>query len=227
MFSTTRTLNSPKTMTVTKSTTIALAAIAYFVVTLTILHFLRPDLDPISQVTSEYAVGPYGFLMTSAFFSMSLASWALIIGLYQGIPGPARSRLGLALLGLWAMGLLIAMIFPIDADGAAQTTAGTIHAINGPLIFLSLTVSVILVSQRFKYDAIWRPFHPLARLLSLVMLAEFISVPLAMVTKSGLAGLAQRFFLITFVTWFILTAARLRSDWAGMNQLTINQGNTR
>ncbi len=211
MFGTTHSFSSQGSKTVSKLTTVALAAISYFVVILATLHFLRHDLNPISRTTSEYAVGPFGFLMTSAFFSMSLASWALVIGLYQGIPGPARSRIGLALLGIWAVGVLIAMIFPIDADGAAQTMAGAIHAINGPLIFLSLTSSVILVSQHFKYDAIWGSFHRLALILSLVMLVEFITVPLAMVTESGLAGLAQRAFLVTFVTWFVLTAARLRS----------------
>ena len=211
MFSTTRSFSSQETKTLSKLAAIAIAAIAYFTVIIVILHFLRPDLDPISRTTSEYAVGPYGFLMTSAFFSMSLACGALVIGLYQGIPGPARSQLGLGLLGIWAVGVLIAMISPIDPEGAPQTLAGTIHAINGPLIFFSLTVGVILISKRFRLDAKWRPFHRLALILSLVMLGEFISVPVAMATGSELGGLAQRIFLTTFVTWFVLTAVHLRS----------------
>jgi len=211
MFSTTRSFSTQETKPVSKLTAVAIAAIAYFSVIIVILHFLRPDLDPISRTTSEYAVGPYGFLMTSAFFSMSLACGALVIGLYQTISGPALSRLGLALLGIWTVGVLIAMIFPIDPEWAPQTLAGTIHAINGPLIFLSLTVSVILISQRFRHDAMWRTIHRLALTLSLVMLGEFISVPLAMATGSGLGGLAQRIFLATFVIWFVLTATRLRS----------------
>jgi bacteriorhodopsin len=103
------------------------------------------------------------------------------------------------------------MLFPIDLDGAPQTMAGTIHAINGPLTFLSLTLGVILVSWRFKHHTGWRPFHRLAVILSLVMLLEFVAVPVAMATESGLAGLIQRIFLVTFVTWFIVTAMRLRS----------------
>ena len=50
--------------------TIALVGVAYFAVIIVVLHFLRPDLNPIRRPTSEYAVGRYGFLMTSAFFSM-------------------------------------------------------------------------------------------------------------------------------------------------------------
>jgi bacteriorhodopsin len=195
--------------------TIALVGIAYFVVIIVALHFLRPDHNPVSQPTSAYAVGPYGFLMTSAFFSMSVASWALVIGLYQGVSQPARSRIGLGLLGLWGVGLLIAMSFPIDLDGAPQTLSGTIHRINGPLIFLSLTAGLILVSRRFKHDETWRPFHRTALILSLVMLAAFIATPLSVATESGLAGLFQRISLATFVTWFLLTAARLRSVGRG------------
>jgi hypothetical protein len=211
MSSTYSSLHSQGTKTVSKLTTVAIAAIAYFVVIIVALHFLRPDLNPISRPTSEYAVGAYGYLMTSAFFSMSLASWALVIALYQGVPGPARSRIGLSLLGIWAVGVLIAMLFPIDLDGAPQTMAGTIHAINGPLTFLSLNLGVILVSWRFKHHTEWRPFYRLAVILSLLILLEFIAVPVAMATESGLAGLAQRIFLVTFVTWFVVTAMRLRS----------------
>jgi len=211
MSSTYSSLDSRVTKTVSKLTTVAIAAIAYFAVIIVALHFLRPDLNPISRPTSEYAVGAYGYLMTSAYFSMSLASWALVIGLYQGVPRPAQSRIGLSLLGIWAVGLLIAMLFPIDLDGAPQTMAGTIHAINGPLTFLSLTLGVILVSWRFKHHTEWRPFHRLAVILSLIILLESIAVPVAMATESGLAGLAQRIFLVTFVTWSVLTAARLRS----------------
>jgi Protein of unknown function (DUF998) len=83
--------------------TVAIAGIAYFVVIIVALHVLRPDLNPIQRPTSEYAVGPYGFLMTSAFFSMSVASFALVIGLSQGVSQPARSRIGLGLLGLWGV----------------------------------------------------------------------------------------------------------------------------
>ena len=200
---------------VARAATIALVGAAYFVVIIVVLHFLRPDLNPIRRPTSEYAVGQYGFLMTSAFFSMSLASFALVIGLYRGVSQSARSRIGLALLGIWGVGVLIAMSFPIDPEGAPQTISGTIHRINGPLAFLSLTAGAILVSRRFKQDEQWRPFHRTALLLSLVMVAVFIATFVNIATGSGFAGLCQRIFLVAFATWFLLTAVRLRSMATG------------
>jgi hypothetical protein len=194
-----------------RAATVALVAVAYFVVIIVVLHLLRPELSPISQPTSEYAVGRYGFLMTSAFFSMSLASFALIVGLLQGVPPRARSRIGLGLLGLWGVGVLIAMSFPIDPEGAPQTVSGTIHRINGPLTFLSLTAGTILVSRGFSQDERWRPFHRTALILSLLMLAVYVVTFLNIATGSGFAGLCQRLFLAAFVTWVVLVASRLRS----------------
>jgi hypothetical protein len=153
--------------------------------------------------------------MTSAFFSMSLGSFALVIGLYRAVSQRARSGIGLGLLGIWAVGALIAMSFPIDAEGAPQTISGTIHRINGPLGFLSLTAGTILVSRRFKQDRLWRPKHRTAVILSLVMLAAFIATFLSIATVSGFAGLCQRIYLVAFVTWFLLTAARLRAISGG------------
>lgn len=87
---------------VARFATIALVSIAYFAVIIVVLHVLRPDHNPIRQPTSEYAVGPYGSLMTSAFFSMSVASLALAFGLYRG--DHSRDNLGLVL-GSWDSGV--------------------------------------------------------------------------------------------------------------------------
>jgi hypothetical protein len=195
----------------TWTATVALVAIAYFAAIIAALHVLRPDHNPIQRPTSEYAVGPHGWLMASAFFSMSVASFALVLGLSRGVPPPVRSRLGLGLLGLWGAGVLIAMTFPIDPDGAPQTLSGTIHRVNGPLAFLSLTAGILLVSRRFRHDDTWRPLHRPGLLLSLVMLAMFVATPLSLAAGLGVAGLAQRISLAAAVTWFLLTAGRLRS----------------
>jgi hypothetical protein len=193
----------------------ALAAVTYFTAVIVALHFLRPDRNPIAEPTSTYAVGRYGYLMTSAFISMSLASLALAIGLYRGVPEPARSRIGLGFLGIWVVALLVAATFPIDVDGAPTTVAGTIHATNGRIAFFSATLATIFISRRFSQDERWRPLHRLAVTLSLIMLAEFAVFIAFIVSGSGYPGLGQRIFLATFVAWFALTAAHLRSISTG------------
>lgn len=87
--------------------------------------------------------------------------------------------------------------------------------IDGPLTFLGLTAAALLVSWRFKHDERWRPFHRFALTLSLVMLALFIVGFLNISRGLGFAGLAQRIMLVTMATWFLPTAARLRSLASG------------
>jgi hypothetical membrane protein len=193
---------------VARIATIAIVGIAYFLIAVVALHFLRPDYDPVSRFVSEYAVGSYGFLMTSAFFGLSLGSLALVIGLYQGVPRSGRSWIGLVLLGIWGVGILIAGIFPTDLRGAPETLSGNIHDRASVLSFFSLITATILLSWRLKHDERWRPFHRSALILALLILATFIGFFLTVDTE--LVGLSQRIFIVTFLIWLLLTAARLR-----------------
>ena len=194
-----------------QTSTIALICIAYFAFAIVALHFLRPDLNPLSRPTSEYAVGEYGFLMSTAFFSMSVASFSLLIGLYKGVPKPAQSRIGLILLGVWGTGVLVAMMFPINREGTDLTTVNIIHRTNGPLIFLCLSVGAVLISRRVRLDDKWQSFYRTALTLSLIMLALFFITGANIAAKSGFEGLCQRTFLLVFVTWFISMNLHLRS----------------
>ena len=191
--------------------TLAIVGTTCFVVLLAALHFLSSEFNPIERPTSEYAVGAFGYLMTSAWVALSLATWALVIGLRRDLSRSAQSRLGLGLLGVWGLGLLVAAAFPIDLDGAPPTLAGTIHAINGSLIFLSLIVGMNLVSRQFKHDMRWRPIYRFASVLAIIMIPQFIAGGLAAASATG-AGIPQRMLVVTFATWFVVTALRLRSN---------------
>ena len=223
MVSTTLSPSRPTTKQVATFATVTMVGAAYFALIIIALHFIRSDLNPISWPTSAYAVGPNSFLMTSAFFSMGLASFALVVALHRALPGQARSRIGLVLLGAWAIGVLIAMIFPMDADGAPETLSGMIHQSTGPLTFLTLTLGMILLSWRFRQDAKWRPLYRTALALSLVMLVAFLATFIGFVTGAGFLGLTQRIALATAVTWMLLTAVHLRSLAPGFSNSSTNR----
>jgi hypothetical protein len=191
--------------------TVAIIGTAIFVVLIAALHFLSPEMNPIERRTSEYAVGPFGYLMTLAFVAMSLATWSLVIGLRRNLSKPAISPLGLGFLGVFGIGLLVAATFPTDLEGAPQTLAGTIHSINGSIAFLSLTVGTNLVSRRLKLDARWLPIHRVASVLALIMIPEFIAGGVAAARETG-GGIAQRILLVTFSAWFFVVALRLRAN---------------
>jgi hypothetical protein len=189
-------------------TTIALIGICLFVILIIVLHFLPTGYDALRRPTSEYAVGKYGFFMTIAFLGMSVGSFALVAGLYKGIS--RRPKLGLILLCIWAIGVLVAMIFPIDAEGAPSTTNGTIHETNGPITFMSLTIGAILVSISFRHNINWDSLYRPAIMLSLIMLIIFISVVISFAAGLTYEGILQRLYLVTFSSWFIMITLHLR-----------------
>ena len=89
----------------------------YFALVIVAMHFIRPDINPIERPTSKYAVGPFGYLMTSAFLSLSVGTWALVLGLRRDLRHSSPFRIGTTFLALWGVGLLVAATFPIDPEG--------------------------------------------------------------------------------------------------------------
>jgi hypothetical protein len=191
--------------------TLAITGSAYFALAVTALHFLKPDLDPVSRMTSEYANGPYSVVMTSAFLAMGVGCLALVAALYRGVPRQALSLAGLVLFGLWAVGVLVAMIFPIDPGGVPVTLPGTIHQTAGPLTFLCAAVGVSLLSWRLGRDEQWRSIQSTLLALSAVVVVGFVATASFFFTGTELAGLAQRVVLAAVVAWIVLVAIRLRS----------------
>ena len=212
MVTSTPTVKVLATWPANKLANITLGAVAYFALTVLALHFLRPDLNPISQPASAYAIGPFGVLMSTAFFSLSLGSWALVLAIARGVPSVARSRAGLVLLGLWAISVLLAMIFPMDVESAPPTLSGVIHQASGFVGFFCLTAGVFLVSRRLTAAAGWRHVKQALLLLATLMLGEYAVMAVAFATGSPLAGLGQRIYLAILITWLLLTAGQLRAN---------------
>lgn len=94
-----------------------------------------------------------------------------------------------------------------------------IAQINAPLHVLSLAIGAILISRRFKQDDNWRSLHTISLTLSLIMLVLFVAVGITTARGLEFAGLGQRLFIATALTWLSLTSARIRSIATGPNML--------
>src|SRR5512135_3669670 len=120
----------------------AIACFTYSALVLVLLHLLRPDYTLVDHMISDYAVGRYGWLMTTSFLGMGAGCLMLLLGLARSGPTSVVARLGIYLLAIPAIGLVISAIFPTDLeDAAVSTRAGYIHDI----AFLVNIVSIILV----------------------------------------------------------------------------------
>jgi len=188
---------------------LTIVGIAVYLLNLAALHFLRPDVNPMLDPVSTYAVGPYGFLFIAANIGSGLAALALTLGLYRGIAPRGRSYVGLFLLGIYGVSELMAAIFAIDV-GAEATMAGTIHNIVGNIAFFAFPIGVILLSLGMGKDERWRSFRRTALAMSLLVVLTVILTMVGSNTGIGF-GLTQRLANVTALAWMLLVALHLRS----------------
>jgi len=188
---------------------LAIVGIVGFLLNFTALHFLRPDVNPVLEPISNYAVGPYGFLFIAADIGLGLAALALTCGLYLSIAPPGRSYVGLSLLGVYGISVLLAGIFPIDVGGEA-TTFGTIHNIVGNIEFFGFPIAVILLSLGMGKDERWRSFRRPALALSMVVVLTVILTIVGSNLGMGY-GVTQRIANVATLVWMLAVALHLRS----------------
>jgi Protein of unknown function (DUF998) len=160
---------------------------AYFVVVLIVLHILEPEFDPRFRFMSEYALGDYGWLMTTAFFALGLAPLAAAIGLQNVYESSRSIRLGLGLLVVAAMFIWLAGIFRDSIP----------HLLAGVVAFPSMVMAVLLLSWTFRRAAGWQTIHWVGLFIGFAMLAMF----LLMVADVRMLGLQQRVFIFLFLLW--------------------------
>lgn len=190
---------------------IAMGGIMYFVVAVVALHVLRPELNPISHAVSNYAIGPFGFLMTSAFFTLALSEFALALGLARSLTTSRGALLSMLLLNLAGAGMVFTGIFPGDVKSLhpPATTTAVIHWISASISFLSLMIATFLLSNCYKTDVRWQSFHHLAFVLAVtIVLALGMFGILAI---AGWVGVGERIYIATSVLWLLLASIRLCS----------------
>jgi hypothetical protein len=189
---------------------LTIVGVADFLLNLTALHFLRPDVNPVLEPISTYgAVGPYGFLLTAADFGSGLAALALMFGLYLSIAPSGRSYVGLALLGLYGISELLAGIFEMDVGGEA-TMVGTLHNISGNISFFAFPVGVILLSLGMGKDERWRSLRLPALALAGVVVLTVILTMVGFNIGIGF-GVTQRLANVAALVWMLVVALHLRS----------------
>ena len=174
------------------------------------MHVLRPDYTPVDHMISDYAVGPYGWVMTTAWLAMSCGCVMLMLGLFRNGPASIVARLGALLLGVASIGLLVTAIFPTDLQGAPVTRSGEIHNMSFLVNVGSIFIATVLLAFSFGSDLRWRAYQRTAVALTLLVVVAFVFQFLTM--HRGMPfGIANRFFVTVLFAWFLTTAIRLRA----------------
>ena len=184
---------------------LALTGFAYFSATIVALHVLCPEYDPTTETVSQYAIGPYGYLMTAGFLGLSPAVFALALGLWRSVT--PRPWLGSLLLSTAGFCIFLVGVFPIDPRPGAMPTTETTHDAAFMASFVFTVAAMVVLTRHFGRDAMWRSIQPVSLTLSLIVvvgLAAFV-----VLSDTSWRGAAQRVCIITVLLWLLLGTARL------------------
>ena len=188
---------SPKVSTriVTISQRIVFICAAYYLIAGIALHFLEPEYDPRFRFMSEYVWGAYGWLMTTTFFVLGLAIFAVAIGLRDVHQSSWSARIGFGLLVIGALFICLAGVFK----------EFTLHSVASAIGIPSTLLAVLVLSWSFRRVAEWRRTYGVTLLIALGMLVALLSL----IVDVGLPGLQQRAFLFLLLVWLSIVVHRL------------------
>jgi hypothetical protein len=188
---------------------VAIVGILYFVIAVVALHVLRPELNPINHAVSNYAIGPFGFLMISAFFTLALSEFALALGLARSLTSSKSACISVLLLSLAGVGLVVTGIFPGDVKSLHPpgTATAIIHWTSAGTSFLSLMIATFLQASCYKTDARWQSFHRPAFALAITIVLALVAFGLLAII--GWVGIGERMFIAVSVSWLLAASVRL------------------
>ena len=183
-----------------------------FLVVSTLLGFLDPDFDVMTEPVSALAWGPLGWVQTANFYALGVATIAFAFGLYRDLDG--RGRMGAAiLLSISGLALILAGIFKGTPPGAEPTPSGLIHGMAFFWTFIPLPTACALTALRLKVERGWGALA--------VYSAAMPSVVFGLVVVYGvlgsdpgdplfpIGGILNRVLIALAFGWVTITAARL------------------
>jgi Protein of unknown function (DUF998) len=191
--------------------TAAIACFMYSTIALLLMHVLRPDYTLVDHMISDYAVGRYGWVMTSSFLSMSCGILMLLAGLARCGSASIAGRVGTFLLGFPCIGLVVTAIFPTDLEEATTVTrSGNIHNISFLVNVVGILFAVVLLSVSFGSHPRWQSYRRTSFVLASLIVIAFVAQFLTM-RRGAPYGVVNRVFVAVLLAWLLATAIRMRT----------------
>lgn len=173
------------------------------------LHLLQPEFDPTWRFISEYALGDFGWMMHLAFGMLALAQISIAITIFPHIR-TVTGYIGLVILGISAIGVIIAGIFvtdPISVSPDDATFSGSMHSIGAMLDYTPL--AALLISLSLCRLDVWRPMKRVMLTIAMIAIVAML-VFVLQIPQDGqfgpevLAGMFGRFLILAEITWLIV-----------------------
>jgi hypothetical protein len=203
----------------TTAARLAIAAILSYQILLIVLIFLRPDLDPSWHTISEWAIGPYGWMMSVGFLISALSYAALFVMLKSQLQGVV-GRIGLGILLICVIGAFGVGIFRTDPMPLRYPLSriGTLHVICGTSQLMLLPFAAVLINlslartsetwARARRVLLWTACLPLFGFGTFALYTALFVLPMGpQAYGSGVnIGWPPRFAFLSYMIWVVTVA---------------------
>jgi len=189
---------------------LGLLGLLAFLASLLVLHLnlANTNIDWMRYYVSYLANEPLGWVFTVGALVHGSGNLALTLGLRGALP-QGRQRSGVTLLlGLAAVGILLAALFPIDPPNHLPSASGRIHRSAASATFILEFVAMCIFSTAFDRHPYWRRQRPVSRLLSIAAAVALVVLAIA-IHRDVAPGLAERVALAVFLAWEAWIAVQL------------------
>ena len=164
-----------------------LAALGLVAITLTLvlvgaLHLLpeTSGISPVRRTISEYALSPLGWMFEVAVLLLAVGSVAILLSLIGRGLVAAKST-GAALIGIWAVSLVMLVIFTKHNWAVGPSVQGHIHRVFSLTAFISLPFGVLAIAGKWRRSATDRAAAWWATGLGWLSLIAFSPLALAVI----------------------------------------------
>ena len=191
---------------------------AAFLIILSLLHLLKPELDPSWRMISEYEIGTHGWMMRLAFCCWGLSTFSLVFAIWPACT-TRSGKIGRTWLVLIGIALFGAGIFATNAiTDTTISTVDILHKVCGALVILTFPIasslSITSLIKNEKWSTYQRPLILIEILVWLGMCAFFGSIIAARAAHPGVgrvgpeiwSGWPNRLMVICYHIWLIATA---------------------
>jgi hypothetical protein len=189
-----------------------IAVALYAAIDLTLV-FLRPQFSILYNAESDYGShGSWAWLMDLNFLLRCVLSLAAIAALSEIEAGRRRStgfRVGLVLVGVWAVGSGLLAFFPDDPVGTPTHGSGQVHLAIAGIALPAVLVGTILISMALRREPFWRPVARPMAVLSWGAIVPMLLLLHTHLRRHQPGGLYEKVFLGMELLWLALVAARI------------------